>query len=615
MIQMDQVQCDRREEAWRESARSRVKIDLTENARRVLESRYLLRDSRGQIIEDPGALFDRVARAVAAAEDAFGAPGQAPRWAEAFSDMLSALDFLPNSPTLSSAGRPHGQLAACFVLPVEDSLEEIFESLKLMALIQQSGGGTGFSFSKLRPRGDPLETTGGASSGPVSFMRIFDCATENIRQGGKRQGANMGILRVDHPDVLEFIEAKADGRSFANFNLSVGITDGFMEAALSSRPFSLRHPRTGAAAGSLDASDVLSRISGAAWKTGDPGLVFLDAINRANPTPELGRIESTNPCGEVPLLPYEACVLGSVNLARMVRAGPEGASVDWEKLGRTARLAVRFLDDVIEVNHWPSPKIAAMCRGNRKIGVGVMGFAEMLILLRIPYGSDPAAFLAEELARQISAHALAASQELARERGEFPNWSRSTGAPRGTRVRNATRTSIAPTGTISIIAGTSAGIEPLFALAYRRENVLDGRTLNEVNPLFLRYVRGRVADPDRLVAEIAASGSIAGVPGVPREMASLFRTALELSAEDHLRVQAAFQKHVDNAVSKTINLPESATAEQVRAIYVRAWELGLKGITVYRYASKARQVLRVGSEEAAQDYEHFARCDPRACKL
>ena len=592
-----------------------MRIELTENAGRVLESRYLLRGPSGEVVETPGELFGRVARTVAAAEDLFGAPGRASRWTEQFSELLSSLEFLPNSPTLSNAGRPRGQLAACFVLPVEDSLEEIFDSLKLMALIQQSGGGTGFSFSRLRPRGARLSATGGASSGPVSFMRIFDCATENIRQGGKRQGANMGILRVDHPDILEFIEAKADGRSFANFNLSVGITDEFLEAVLASHPFTLRHPRTGGAAGSLDASDVLSIIAGAAWQTGDPGLVFLDAINRANPTPHLGSIESTNPCGEVPLLPFEACVLGSINLARMVRGGAESPSCDWEKLGRTVRLAVRFLDDVIEVNHWPSPRIAAMCRGNRKIGLGVMGFAEMLILLGISYGSDPAVSLAEELARRISEEARDASEELARERGEFPNWPGSAHASTASRVRNATRISIAPTGTISIVAGTSAGIEPLFALAYRRENVLDGQVLTEVNPLFLRHVRRRVAEPEALLAEIVARGSLAEVPDLPPETRSLFRTALELSPEDHLRVQAAFQKHVDNAVSKTINLPESATAEDVRAIYLRAWRLGLKGITVYRYGSKERQVLRLGSQESAQDYENFARCDPQACKL
>ncbi len=590
-----------------------VRIDLTENARRVLEARYLRKDRGGRVLETPGALFERVARTVAGAENHFGSPGDAAKRADEFFELLAGLEFLPNSPTLMNAGRPSGQLAACFVLPVEDSLEEIFESLKLMALIQQSGGGTGFSFSRLRPRGDPLEATGGTSSGPVSFLRIFDCATENIRQGGKRQGANMGILRVDHPDIHEFLQAKADRTSFSNFNLSVGITDEFMEAARGFRSFPLRHPRTGHTVATVEAPFLLEEIAQAAWRTGDPGIVFLDAINRSNPTPGLGRIESTNPCGEVPLLPYEACNLGSINLARMVRSNGS-SSLDWEKFARTVRLAVRFLDDVIEVNHWPSPKIASTCRSNRKIGLGVMGFAEMLMLLGIPYGSDAAESLAEELAQFLSERALAASEELARERGEFPNWGRSVYAARGLRVRNATRTSIAPTGSISIIAGTSAGIEPLFALAYRRENVLEGQTLAEVNPLLLRHLSPGV-DPERLAAEISSRGSIAGIPGIPPETRSLFRTALELSSEDHLRVQAAFQRHVDNAVSKTVNLPESATPEEVRAIYERAWTLKVKGITVYRYGSKESQVLRLGSGELAQDYEHFARCEPHACRV
>jgi ribonucleoside-diphosphate reductase alpha chain len=592
-----------------------VGIDLTENARRVLEARYLLRDCRGEIIETPADLFHRVARTVAGAEDLFSAPGAASRWTETFFELLAALEFLPNSPTLMNAGRPRGQLAACFVLPVEDSLEEIFESLKLMALIQQSGGGTGFSFSRLRPRGDPLEATGGTSSGPVSFLRIFDCATENIRQGGKRQGANMGILRVDHPDIREFLEAKADGVSFSNFNLSVGITDEFMEAARGSRSFSLRHPSTGAPAGTVDAAALLESIAQAAWRSGDPGLIFLDAINRANPTPEVGRIESTNPCGEVPLLPYEACNLGSINLARMVRRNGSAGSLDWEKLARTVKLAVRFLDDVIEANHWPSPRISSTCRANRKIGLGVMGFAEMLILLGIPYGSDAAESFAGELAQFLSERALAASQELARERGEFPNWFRSVYAARGLRLHNATRISIAPTGTISIIAGTSAGIEPLFALAYRRENVLGGQTLTEINPLLLRHLPSDAGHAEWVMAQIESHGSIGGIRVLSPETKSLFRTALELSPEDHLRVQAAFQRHVDNAVSKTINLPESATPEEIRVIYERAWTVKLKGITVYRYGSKENQVLRLGSRETAQDYEHFARCDPHVCRV
>jgi ribonucleoside-diphosphate reductase alpha chain len=590
-------------------------IELTGNARRALDARYLRRDSKGRIADTAGALFWRVADAVAAAERRFAGAQTPDQWRDRFFELLCSLEFLPNSPTLMNAGSRTGQFCACFVLPVEDSLEAIFESLKRMALIQQSGGGTGFSFSSLRPRGDPLASTGGTSSGPVSFMRIFDCATENIRQGGKRQGANMGILRVDHPDILEFIDAKRDGRSFRNFNLSVAVTDEFLQAAEAARPFPLRHPRTGAPAGSLPAAEVLDRMAQAAWETGDPGLVFLDAINRANPTPALGAIAATNPCGEVPLLPHEACVLGSINLIRMIRRSGEAAGIDWDKLASTTRAAVRFLDNVIEVNRWPTSEIAWISRGNRKIGLGVMGFADLLLLLGVPYASDAAVELAEEISRRLAAEALAASEDLARERGEFPNWGSSVYAARGQRVRNATRTSIAPTGTISLIAGTSAGIEPLFALAYRHEHVLAGQTLTEWNPLFRRHLAGRGLPEREILERVAAAGALAGVEGIPADLRELFRTALEISPEHHLRVQAAFQKHVDNAVSKTINLPASASADEIRAIFLRAWKLELKGVTVYRYGSKAEQVLSLGSGQTPEQLEHFVRCDPEVCRL
>jgi ribonucleoside-diphosphate reductase alpha chain len=585
------------------------------NALRVLRARYLRRDPQGRVLETPEGLFRRVAHGVAQAENNFGDSGAARRWEEAFFETLIHLDFLPNSPTLMNAGTPLGQLSACFVLPIENSMAEIFDSLKLMALIQQSGGGTGFSFSRLRPRGDVVASTGGAASGPVSLMRIFDCATENIKQGGKRRGANMGVLRVDHPDVAEFIEAKRDGQSFRNFNLSVAATDAFLEAAAAGRPWTLRHPRTGQPAGSVPADELFDRIAQAAWQTGDPGLIFLDAINRHNPTPELGAIEATNPCGELPLLPYEACNLASINLSRMARREGDGYAIDWEKLARTARLGIRFLDDVIEVSRWPAPQITAQSRGNRKVGLGLMGFAELLILLGIPYASERALAVADELMRCLDEQALAASRRLAEERGVFPNWERSVYAPKGLRLRNATRTSIAPTGTISIIAGTSASIEPLFALAYRRENVLGGQTLSEVNPLLLRHAREQGFYSDAFMRELQARGSLAGMPGIPPEASELFRTALEIAPEDHLRVQAAFQKHTDNAVSKTINLPQSATAEDVAAIYRRAWEWGLKGITVFRYGSKGEQVLRLGAGETPEEHEHFARCDPEGCKL
>jgi ribonucleoside-diphosphate reductase alpha chain len=513
-----------------------------------------------------------------------------------------------------NAGTPLGMLSACFVLPVEDSMDGIFDSLKSMALIQQAGGGVGFSFARLRPRGDRVASTGGTASGPVSFMRIFDCATENIKQGGKRQGANMGILSVDHPDIEEFIDAKRDGQSFRNFNLSVGVGDAFMEAAAADGSWTLRHPRTGHPVRDVRAAELLDRIARAAWDTGDPSLLFLDAINRDNPTPDVGRIEATNPCGEVGLLPYESCNLASINLSRMVRSGADGYAIDWEKLACTARLGIRFLDDVLEVGRWPIPQIESASLANRKVGLGVMGFAEMLILLGIPYASDRAVTLADELMRCIDGEALAASHGLAHERGVFPNWNRSIYGRQGLRLRNATRTSIAPTGTLSILAGTSAGIEPLFALAYRR-HVLGGQTLTELNPLFLRHAQQEGSYSDRLVRNLLDRGSLADLDAVAQATKDLFRTALEIAPENHLRIQAAFQQHTDNAVAKTVNMPLSATVQEVAAVYRRAWELGLKGITVYRYGSKGEQVLQLGVGETPEEREHFARCDPHACKL
>jgi ribonucleoside-diphosphate reductase alpha chain len=588
---------------------------LSENARRVLEARYLRRDAGGEIAETPEELFKRVARAVAGAESLLGNGEEAGAWEERFLDALVHLDFLPNSPTLMNAGTPLGQLSACFVLPVEDSMEGIFDSLKLMALIQQSGGGTGFSFSRLRPRGALVASTGGNASGPVSFMRIFDCATENIKQGGKRRGANMGVLRADHPDIEEFIDAKLDGQSFASFNLSVGVPDAFMEAVIADRPWRLHHPRTGQTARTIPAVELFDRIARAAWQTGDPGMIFLDAINRVNPLPDLGPIEATNPCGEVPLLPCESCNLAAINLSHMVRREGGGFAVNWKKLTDTARLGIRFLDNVIEVGRWPAPQVAAVARANRKVGLGVMGFAEVLILLGIPYASDQAVTLANELMCSLEGEALVASHGMAHERGVFPNWERSIYARQGLRLRNATRTSIAPTGTLSLLAGTSASIEPLFALAYRREHALDGQTLTELNPLFLRCARQRGFYSEQLVRDLLACGSLAGLEGVSPATRELFRTALEIAPEDHLRIQAAFQMHTDNAVSKTVNLPHAATVEDVAGIYRRAWELGLKGITVYRYGSRTEQVLQLGLGESSEEREHFARCDPHACKL
>lgn len=588
-------------------------VRLSENAVRVLEARYLRRDLAGELVETPEQLFRRVAHAIATAESCFNGGLPAQHWEEEFFNALCALEFLPNSPTLMNAGTPCGQLSACFVLPVGDSMPEIFDALKLMALIQQTGGGTGFSFSSLRPEGDPVTSTGGTASGPVSFMRVFDAATENVRHGGKRRGANMGVLRVDHPDILKFVDAKLDGHSFRNFNLSVAAPDSFFDTALAGHPLELRNPRTRQATSTLPAGELLTRIAAAAWRSGDPGMIFLDAIQRANPTPALGVIESTNPCGEVPLLPYEACNLGSINLSRMVCVTGTGPAIDWQKLAQTTRLAVRFLDNVIEVNHWPNPLIGTMSRGNRKIGLGVMGFADLLIQLRVPYASDRAVSLAQDLMQTISEHAWAASEQLAHERGTFPNWDYSVHAIHNRRVRNATCTSIAPTGTISILADTSASIEPLFGLAYRR-HVLDGQTLCEFNPLFRRYVDEEGLDQGNLLRELQIHGTLAELADVPLEAKLLFKTALELDPEAHLRIQAAFQKHVDNAVSKTINLPQESAAEEIKAIYLHAWQYGLKGVTVYRYGSKDQQTFEMGTADRAEELEHFARCDPHACK-
>jgi ribonucleoside-diphosphate reductase alpha chain len=497
-------------------------------------------------------------------------------------------------------------------LPVEDSMESIFGALGAMAMIQRAGGGTGFSFSRLRPRGDVVRSTGGEASGPVSFMRIFDCATENIRQGGRRRGANMGVLRVDHPDILEFIDAKISGLSLQNFNLSVGVTDRFMQAAVDGHAYELIHPRLRRSVSRLEARAVLDRIVEAAWRSGDPGMLYLDTINRANPTPALGEIETTNPCGEVPLLPWESCTLGSLNLARLVRGAGQ---MDWDRLRHAVRVGVRFLDDVIEVNRPPLAEIAEASRGNRKIGLGVMGFAECLIQLGVAYDTPEAIDWADRLMAFVATEARAASRELAAARGSFPNWSRSVYASAGEPMRNATRVSVAPTGTISLIAGTSGGIEPLFALAYRREHTLGGAPLIEINPIFLRVLQERGIEAAPLRDEILATGSVRKLGGVPDVVRRLFVTATEVSVAQHLGIQQAAQRHVDNAVSKTINLAEDADRAEVARAYVDGWRLSLKGVTVYRSGSKPGQVLSLGLDEDPAARELFAKCDPGACRL
>ena len=563
-------------------------LKLSVNAVKVLERRYLLRDEAGNIIETPTELFRRVARAIASVETKFNAAAEVKTLEETFFQMMSSLEFLPNTPTLMNAGAPLGQLSACFVLPVEDSIIDIFETLKNMAIIHQSGGGTGFSFSHLRPSGDIVRSTKGVASGPVSFMQIFDAATAVMKQGGKRRGANMGILNADHPDILEFAEAKGDGVTLSNFNISVGASDEFMSTVRNGGKWALTNPRNGEEVETINAGGLFDVIVNNAWRTGDPGLIFLDEINRHNPTPQLGRFEATNPCGELPLLPYESCNLGSINLARMV----SDRRLDWDRLAQVVKLGVHFLDNVIEANIFPLPAIEQITRaGNRKIGLGVMGFADALVKLGIPYNSDQALETAENIIRFISEKARAASAKLAGERGVFPNFPGSIyDRPGGLRLRNATVLSIAPTGTISIIAGCSSGIEPLFALAFVR-NVMEGTRLLEVNPVFEQVARQKGFYSGDLMEEVAKKGTLAGVPRIPEDVREVFVTDWDILPEWHVRMQAVFQKYTDNSVSKTVNLPAEATPEDIRQVYRLAHELKCKGITIYRYGSKRQQVL------------------------
>ena len=563
---------------------------LTANALAVLRHRYLRRKPDGTPAETPTDLFRRVASNIARAERLYD-PRRPLRPFEArFYDLMARLEFLPNSPTLMNAGRELQQLAACFVLPVEDSLESIFEAVKHTALIHQSGGGTGFSFSHLRPKNDPVSTTNGIASGPVSFIKVFNTATEVIKQGGTRRGANMGVLRIDHPDILDFIGAKETPGALTNFNLSVAVTDAFMKARAKRRAYPLINPRTGKPVGRVSASAVFDRLVQAAWRSGEPGVLFLDRINEANPTPHLGRIEATNPCGEQPLLPYESCNLGSINLARMVKDTGAGRQVDYAKLARVIPVAVRFLDNVIDMTRYPLPEIEAMTKGNRKIGLGVMGWADLLIQLGIPYDSQDALALADRVMGFIQAHAMEASAALAAERGVFPNYKGSRLEEQGLRVRNATCTTVAPTGTLSIIAGCSAGIEPLYAVSFVRI-VLEERRLPELHAGFVQAMRREGLWSTALRRKIAARESIQGLTEIPLRLRRLFLTAHDLSPEAHIAMQAAFQKHSDSAVSKTINLPHDATGKDVARAFTLAYELGCKGVTVFRSGTRDGQVL------------------------
>ncbi len=581
----------RRKAAKRDEERAPTKaVEFSANALTVLERRYLKKDSEGQVIETAQDMFRRVAENIASAE----AKAERKAWEEEFYRVMANLEFLPNSPTLMNAGRELQQLSACFVLPIEDSMESIFDAVKYTALIHKSGGGTGFSFSRLRPEGDRVGSTGGVASGPVSFMRAFDTATDVIKQGGMRRGANMAILNVDHPDIEKFITAKQGGDVFTNFNLSVAATDEFMTAVEQGADYDLINPHTKKVWGGRNARDVFDMIVDMAWRTGDPGLVFIDRINKDNPTPKLGAIESTNPCGEQPLLSFESCNLGSINLSRMVRNESGVPDFDYQKLEKTIVIAIRFLDDVIDKNNFPLPQIEEMTKRTRKIGLGVMGFADMLIKLGIPYNSEEALKTAEKVMRFICDKATEASEELAKERGVFPAFEDSVyGIAGKPKVRNATRTTIAPTGTLSIFAGCSSGIEPLFALSYVR-NILDGDGLVEVNQLFEEVAKREGFYSEELMRGLATHGSLRGMDGVPEWVQRLFIIAHDISPEWHVRMQAAFQKNTDSAVSKTINFPSSATREDIAQAYRLAYREGCKGITIYRDRSKDKQVLSIG---------------------
>ena len=557
-----------------------------------------MKHAGGNIRETPAQMFRRVAENVAHAETLYPCSRRTARHrAQQFYEMMSRLDFLPNSPTLMNAGRDLQQLSACFVLPVEDSLESIFEAVKDQALIHQSGGGTGFSFSHLRPANDVVASTNGIASGPVSFIQVFNTATEVIKQGGTRRGANMGVLRVDHPDILAFIAVKQNPQELKNFNLSIAMTDAFMHALERDKDYALINPRTKRVVTRVKAALVFDRLTEAAWRTGEPGVIFLDTINAANPTPHIGRMESTNPCGEQPLLPYESCNLGSINMAHFLTGMPRRPRIDYERLEDTIRLAVRFLDDVVDMSHFPLPEIDAMTKGNRKIGLGVMGFADLLIQLNIPYDSTEALTLAEHIMRFLWEGGREASAELAMERGVFPNFKGSRLESAGQRLRNATVTTIAPTGTISIIADCSPGIEPLYGISFVR-TVMDNTRLVSLHPAFIRHAKRGGIYSKELIRRVAARESIRGLSDIPEPIRRLFVTAHDISPEHHVRMQAAFQKYSDSGVSKTINLPPTATKQDVASAFRLAYQLGCKGITVFRSGSREKQVMACANPHA-----------------
>lgn len=575
-------------------------LKLSENAKTVLDRRYLKKNLDGKATETPANMFRRVARHIAKAEKNFGTDANVKKFEALFYDIMTDLKFLPNSPTLMNAGRELGQLAACFVLPVEDSMDGIFDSLKNAAAIHKSGGGTGFSFSRLRAKNSMVGTTGGIASGPVSFMKIFNAATEQVKQGGTRRGANMAILRVDHPDIMEFIFCKKINNELNNFNISVGLTENFMQAVEKNASYDLIDPQLGKPTGQLNAAEVYLSLVTQAWNNGDPGIVFLDRLNRDNPTPAIGEIESTNPCGEQPLLPMEACNLGSINLSKFIVLTDGVATIDYQDLRETVIAAVRFLDNTIDQSKYPLDAIDLMVKGNRKIGLGVMGFADLLFQLKIPYNSEEALTKAEEVMKFVQDTSHQASSDLAKKRGVFRNFNKSVFKRRKKcRYRNATTTTIAPTGTLSIIGDCSSGVEPLFALSFVR-NVLDNDKLLEVNPHFEKVARENGFYSNELMDQIANEGSLAHIETIPEDVKKVFVAAHDISPEWHIRMQAAFQKYTDNAVSKTVNLPRDATVEDVRKIYDLAYELDVKGVTIYRDGSKKNQVLSITNERSAK---------------
>lgn len=564
---------------------------LSKNATIVLEKRYLKKNRNGKVVETPEDLFLRVAGSIAAGDTISEPEANVEKTQEKFLKLLNRMWFVPNSPTLMNAGRRLGQLAACFVLPIEDSMESIFETLRHTALIHKSGGGTGFSFSRIRPERDVVLSTAGVSSGPISFMSVFDVATETVKQGGTRRGANMGVLRVDHPDIEAFIELKNDLSKLNNFNISVTLTQRFMDALENDSEYDLVNPRTGKTVKCVSARSIFDKIVYSAWQTGEPGVIFIDRINENNPTPHMGEIEATNPCGEQPLLPYESCTLGSINLSKMVTK----KTLDINRLKRTAQDAVHFLDNVIEINKYPLSRIEKASKGTRKIGLGVMGFADLLIKMGIPYDSEEAVAQAERVMSTIQESSREASAALAKRRGNFSYYKGSLfDNPDTPFVRNATTTTIAPTGTISIIAGTSSGIEPLFAIAHVR-HVLDGESLPEMNPLFIQIAKEEGFYTKELAAEIARTGSVQSIDSVPDHIKRIFKASHDILPEWHVKIQAAFQKYTDNAVSKTVNFSTDATPKTVEEVYLSAYKAGCKGVTIYRDGSRDQQVLSMGT--------------------